>query len=85
MEKTQTGTIRKIIVGIDPLKALAFEVGKEFQTPGGVLTVTEIIEDQNHFYFFGNIRFLVYAKKGSGNPVVWKHFDNMPVSVECAI
>jgi hypothetical protein len=85
MEKTFTGTIRKLIVGADPLNAMAFEVGKTFNTPGGILKVTEILEDQSAFYFFGNIRYLIYVETPDKKTCVWKFFERMPVSVECVV
>ena len=85
MEKLSVGKIRKLIVGENPKDAFAYEVGKEFSTPQGILKITSIIEDESHFYFFGNIRFLIYVEKPDKNVVVWKYVDRMPVMVECII
>lgn len=85
MEKIFTGTIRKLIVGTDPKNGMAFEVGKEFNTPEGILKITEIVEDQSHYYFFGNVRYLVYVDKPDKSNCVWKYFERMSVCVECAV
>lgn len=86
MEKRATGVIRKIVIGMNPTAGLSYEVGKEFRTPEGIITVTEIVEDQANYYFFGNIRYYVYGKKQSDSvSKVWKFIEKMPVMVEFEI
>ena len=85
MEKRQTGVIRKLIIGENPKDAMAYEVGRSFGSPVGELKIVEIVEDQNSYYFFGNIRYLIYVEKTDKSVVVWKYFERMPVSVECSL
>lgn len=85
MEKTNIGRIRKITIGQDPLKAMSYEVKKTFRTPEGDLTITEIVEDQSSYYFFGNVRYLVYVEKPDKTNVLWKAFESMPVTIECFV
>ena len=85
MEKVSTGIIRKIIIGANPKEALAFEIGRTFITPMGELKVVEIVEDQANFYFFGNIRYLIYAEKEDKTIFVWKYFERHATIVECVI
>lgn len=85
--KTYFGKIRKIIVGRDPKDALTYEVGKVFSLPKAeTLTVTEIVRDENSFYYFGSVTYIVYAKlSGKGEAIMWKYFENHCVIVECEI
>ena len=85
MEKNPTGRIRKLIIGEDPKNGFSFEVDYTYNTPGGKLKVVEIMEDQNNYYFFGVIRFIVYVEKEDKSIVVWKYFDNMAIMAECFI
>jgi len=80
MDRTPTGVIRKIVIGLNPKdEGLAFSVGQRF----GDKTITDIVEDLNQFHLFGCARFLIYAKiSGESVTVLWKAFERVPVTLE---
>lgn len=85
MEKTYRGKIRKIIIGQDPKNAMAYELGRVFSTPSGVMKIVMIEEDQNDFYFFGNVRYNIWVEMADKSQHLWKFYEKMPVSVEYEI
>lgn len=81
MQRTPTGVIRKIVVGHNPKdEGMAFQVGGRF----GNKIVTDIVEDINHFYIFGRVRFLVYVEveNEKGGAILWKGLEGVPVTIE---
>lgn len=85
MEKTEQRKIRKIIVGNDPKNSFAFELGKEYNTPAGLVKIHEIEEDQSNYYFFGNIRFNVWIEKSNKEITIWKSVERLPILIEYEI
>lgn len=79
MELTDSLQIRKIIVGVDPLKAMAFVVG---QKVGELQTVCNIELDDRYLFKYNKPRYLVYIKKESGDTFVWKSITDVPAIVE---
>jgi hypothetical protein len=80
------GNIRKVTIGPDPLKAMAFEVDREYRSGmDRKIVITQIVEDIEHFHSTGMIRFLVEAKDKQGNLFVWKEFENMPFLLEYSL
>lgn len=83
MSNRPTGIIRKIILGQNPLNGLAFTVAKN---PGAGLTpmsnVSQIIEDSDHYYTFGVIRYYIYFMNEKGIEILWKSFTNVSVTIE---
>lgn len=88
MSRTK-GKIRKITIGIDPvLHGMSFEVGRQHRAGGtNTATITQIVEDFEHWKNFGVKRFLVEAKEdnSTSEPFVWKEFESMPVLIEYSI
>ena len=69
--------IRKIIVGSNPLKAMAYYVGQ----PAGKGKVSAIILDEEHLHRHGVKRYIVYIES-NGTTMLWKGIDNIPCVVE---
>jgi hypothetical protein len=80
MQRVPTGVIRKIIVGPNPKDdGLSYQLGNF----GKHLIITNILEDVNHFYLFGRIRYLIYVKEGiKAESKLWKALENVPVTIE---
>jgi len=70
--------IRKIIAGIDPLKAMAFVVG---QKVNDTAVVSNIELDDRHFTKYGSRQYNIWIDK-SGELFVWKTISDMPTIVE---
>lgn len=86
MDKPQITNIRKIIIGVNPKDAMAVEVGHTHNTPDGRITITDIVRNENNYYFFGSIMYQVYAmREGGKDKFVWKSIENVPVVVESFI
>lgn len=80
MQRTPSGKIRKLVCGENPRDfAMAFQVGSPFKN-GDV--ITEIVEDVNHFFIFGKIRFLIYLLQSKKDPFLWKAVEGVPVVIE---
>jgi len=84
MDSITIGSIRKIIIGADPLKGLAVVVGQRHEAKGGI-EITHIVRDEANYYYFGIVRYMIYAKKSDGTKFIWKTFEGVPVTVECEI
>ena len=65
--------IRKIIVGNDPLKAMAYYVGQR----SGDAEVDCIILDGEHLHKYKERRYLIYIK-GTEGVMLWKAIENSP-------
>jgi hypothetical protein len=73
--------IRKITVG-DSKMGMTYQVGSTY----GVVEITSIVRDENAYFLFGNIAYLIYAKVlPTGEEGLWKYFERQPVTVECDI
>jgi hypothetical protein len=74
--------IRKLTLGSNPKdNGIAFQVGN--RAGGDEYIISEILEDTNHFFSFGSVRFLVFIQSVSNNQTfLWKSFQDLPTSVE---
>ena len=70
--------IRKIIVGVDPLKAMAYYIGQA----AGEGTVNAIVLDEKHLHHYGERRYLIYIERHNDGIMLWKRIENMPVLIE---
>jgi len=70
--------IRKIIIGVDPLKAMAYYVGQK----AGESTVDTILLDEKYLHKFKEKRYLVYIKHPKDGVMLWKSVENVPVLIE---
>jgi hypothetical protein len=70
--------IRKIIVGSDPLKAMAYYVGQK----AGTGEVNAIILDRKHLDKYSERRYLIYIKDEAGDLALWKAVESAPVLLE---
>lgn len=74
--------IRKLTIG-DPINGLSYAVGNRYGKGKG-LEVTQIILDENAYYLWGALRYLIYVKKVNTDDqsYVWKLYERQPVCVE---
>jgi hypothetical protein len=70
--------IRKIIIGVDPLKAMAYYVGQK----AGDSLVDAIVLDEAYLHKFKEKRYLVYIKHPEDGIMLWKSVENVPVLIE---
>jgi|TARA_R110000796_G_scaffold85987_3_gene186207 hypothetical protein len=70
--------IRKIIVGNDPLKAMAYYVGQK----AGAGEVNAILLDRKHLDRYKERRYVIYIKDNNGDLALWKAIENAPVLLE---
>jgi hypothetical protein len=70
--------IRKIIIGVDPLKAMAYYVGQK----AGDSLVDTIVLDEAYLHKFKEKRYLVYIKHPEDGVMLWKSVENVPVLIE---
>lgn len=70
--------IRKIIIGVNPLKAMAYYVGQK----AGDSIVDTIILDEKHLHKYGQNRYLIYIKNPEEGIMLWKSVEGMPVLIE---
>jgi hypothetical protein len=76
-----SANIRKITVG-DSKLGMSYQVGSKY----GPVEVTSIVRDENAFFLFGSIAYLVYAKDlDTGEEGLWKYFERQSVTVEVDI
>jgi hypothetical protein len=83
MDRTllDNANIRKITVG-DSKMGMTYQV----KTKYGKVRITSIIRDENSFFLFGNIVYLIYAKDlETEEEGLWKYCENQPVTVELDI
>ena len=82
MERIQGGPIYSIGIGNNPKDLMTWAVGKQWQTPdGNTVVIDEILRDENNFFFFGNLRYLVYVKNKDGDRILWRSYENCPITV----
>lgn len=69
--------IRKIVIGPDYKQGMSFTIGQSF---GGVIvdTIRRMVGENTTYYE-------IYVKDSSGAIMLWKVFENMPVSIEMDI
>lgn len=78
--------IRKISAGPNPNDSFAMFVEQTFKLKGIDYEVSNIIEDTQSFNMFGVTRYNVYLRKiGGGKEILWKAYENVPVSIEYKI
>lgn len=77
MEKIDGGVIHSLAIGADWKNAFTLTVGKVVNG----LTISTIVRDENNFYFFGNVRYVVYVKNKDGVECIWRTYENMPAAV----
>ena len=70
--------IRKIIIGVDPLKAMAYYIGQK----AGDSKVDAIFLDEAYLHKFTAKRYLVYIKHPEDGVMLWKSVENVPVLIE---
>ena len=70
--------IRKIIIGIYPLKAMAYYIGQK----AGESKVDAIILDEAYLHKFKEKKYLVYIKHPEDGVMLWKSVENVPVLIE---
>ncbi len=80
MDKIQAGKIRKITIG-DLKTGFSFTVGQKIQAGSKEIEISEIIRDENNFYFFNVLRYIIYVKQGD-ETFIWNTFENHPMRVE---
>lgn len=75
--------IRKLIIG-DAKSGMQYVVGnKAGPRDNKNLTITRIVLDQNAYYKFGTLKYIVYVQRDEDNyDRIWKWFDDQPVAVE---
>jgi hypothetical protein len=81
MEKITGGVIYKIAVGEGPRSSLSLERGQVLTIKEHKVTITQIVEDHAHFYYFKEVRYLVYAKMEGHPEFILRSFIGMPVSI----
>ena len=76
--------IRKITVGELHAQNFTVSVGKSMNiNRDDKVFVTQIIRDENAFFLFGAVVYLVYVKRnGKGEEVLWRYFEHHKVMVE---
>lgn len=70
--------IRKIIIGQNPLKAMAYYIGQK----AGESIVDTIVLDEKYLYKYGSKRYLIYIKHPEEGVMLWKSVEDMPVLIE---
>ncbi len=70
--------IRKIIIGIDPLKAMAYYIGQK----AGESKVDAIVLDDAYLHRYKQKRYLVYIQHPKDGVMLWKSVENVPVLIE---
>jgi hypothetical protein len=70
--------IRKIIIGENPLKAMAYYVGQK----AGDSVVDSIILDDKYLIKYNKIQYLIYIKHPQDGVMLWKSVMDMPVLIE---
>ncbi len=80
--------IRKITIG-DPQGGFAFQVGQQVRPKDGGASfkpfeITRIVRDENNYFIFKQIVYIIYAKRLDGGPeFVWNYFERQTIRVEC--
>ena len=77
MEKIVGGKIYSIEIG-EPKNGFSWTIG---QTVLGNHTISEIIRDENNFYYFGTIRYIVYIQDSLENKKIWRTYENHKISI----
>ena len=70
--------IRKIVIGINPLKAMAYYVGQK----AGESVVDTIVFDEKYSHQYNKVRYLIYISHPSDGVMLWKSVTDMPVLIE---
>ena len=77
-----TGPIRSIIIGSDPIASgYKISLNQIFKLKGNdEIKVVEIIRDENNYFRFGVVRYVVYASLNGSAPYAWKYYEGVPVT-----
>jgi len=70
--------IRKIVIGPDPMKAMAYYIGQK----AGAHTVSAIVLDDKYLHLYNERRYAIYIQDEDGAQMIWKRIEGMPVVVE---
>ena len=70
--------IRKIIIGTDPLNAMAYYIGQR----AGEAKVDTIILDDKYLHTYKQKRYLIYIKHPSDGVMLWTSVEDVPVLIE---
>lgn len=70
--------IRKIIVGTNPLKAMAYYIGQR----AGESVIDSIVLDEKYLIKYNRVHYLIYIKHPSDGVMLWKSVMDMPVLIE---
>jgi hypothetical protein len=82
--RTPIGTIYSIKIGLHPKDGMNFNLGQKIYISNDECEISEIVRDENNFFLFGIVRYIIYAKDiKNGNHFVWKTYENVPISVTC--
>jgi len=76
-------TIRKIILGLSPLReGLVFALKGDAGQKGSGYKITSIREDDQNHLEYGITRYIVYIRRGDEPETVWKTFERVPIVIE---
>jgi hypothetical protein len=78
------GEIRKITIG-DVKNGFSFSVGTVVNVGGDEIKISKIVRDENSFFIFGSILYVIYVKNSNGEEKIWNYIENQPVRVECKL
>jgi hypothetical protein len=70
--------IRKIVIGNDPMKAMAYFIGQK----AGLGNVSAIVLDERHYHKTSEKNYLIYIESEDGSNLLWKRVEGMPVIIE---
>lgn len=73
--------IRKITIG-DVKTGFSFSVGSKINAGGNEIIISKILRDENSFFIFGEIMYLIYAKNAKGEEFLWNALSSVPVRIE---
>lgn len=79
--RTDLSDIRKITIG-DVKEGFSFTVGSKVNAGGNQIIISKILRDENSFFIFGEIMYLIYAKNTNGEEFLWNAISNMPLRIE---
>lgn len=83
MTKPYQPEIRKITAGPNPTDGFATFVGQTIKIKRELYRCSNIIEDSQSFSSFGVKRYNIYLiKEGTETEILWKCYENVPVSIE---
>ena len=78
------GEIRKITIG-DVKTGFSFSIGSKIQAGSEEIIISKIVRDENSFFIFGNIVYIIYAVNKKGEEFIWNILENQILRVEFSI